>query len=68
MVNTVLIKKKMADRGITQTAAAAVLGIKQATLSLKLNNRRPFYLDEAKAFADVLGISRDEFGAYFFAS
>lgn len=67
MANTKKIQSRLKELGLTQTQAAASLGIKQGTLSLKINNKRPFYVDEAFCLAKLLLISDEEFGAYFFA-
>lgn len=66
MPNASSIRARMDDIGITQKAAAAALNIAQSTLSLKINGVRPFYLDEAWAFAQVLQIAPEQFSAYFF--
>lgn len=66
MVATDMIKQKIRESGRTQKAIADEMGISQATLSLKINNERPLYLDEACVLAEILGIKK-EFFAYFFA-
>ena len=66
MVATDMLKQRIKDSGKTQKALADEMGISQATLSLKINNERPLYLDEACILAEILGIKK-EFFAYFFA-
>lgn len=67
MVNTKMLMERIRERGASQCALASELGIKQSTLSLKINNKRPFYLDEAIRLAELLEIHDSEFGLYFFA-
>lgn len=67
MVNTSKIKGKMAELGITQKELAKVLGISSSTMSLKLNNARPFTLEEAASIADALKIDDAQFIEIFFA-
>lgn len=67
MVNTDALKARMREKGVTQSVAAKQIQVSQPTLSLKLNNRRPFFLDEALALTRILEISMADFGHYFFA-
>lgn len=68
MVNSKMLTKKIKECGMSQKVVAESLGIKQPTLSQKINNQRPFFVDEAVAMAEILGISGDDFGSYFFAN
>ncbi len=67
MVNTEKLLVRIREKGVRQGALAEALGIKQSSLSLKINNKRPFFLDEAMQLAEILEISDSEFGTYFFA-
>ena len=67
MANTEKILSRIREMGMKQRDIAADLGIKQSSLSLKINNKRPFYVDEAFRMAKLLQITDDEFGSYFFA-
>ena len=67
MANTEMLKKRMAERGISQSDMARLLGIAPPTMSQKINNLRPFTLDEADTLSRELEIPPDEFRAYFFA-
>ena len=67
MANTEKILNRIRELGLKQRDIADRLGIKQSSLSLKINNKRPFYIDEAFCMAKMLQISDDEFGSYFFA-
>lgn len=66
MVNSELIKKRAKALGFTQGDLAAALYIKQSSMNLKINNRRPMTLPEAEALADLLRITSASFGTYFF--
>lgn len=65
MVNSAAIKERLKDLGLTQKDAAISMKCKQSTASLKINNRRPMFLDEAWALAVLLGVE-DNFCSYFF--
>ncbi len=67
MVNTKMLLEKISERGYKQSELAVLLGIKQSSLSLKINNKRPFFLEEALKLARILEIEDHEFGSYFFA-
>jgi len=67
LVNTNKIKGRMKELEITQADVAKCLEIAQPTANQKINNVRPFDLDEAEKLADLLGIESGEFGVYFFA-
>lgn len=66
MVNTQLLKEKMKQEGKSTKCLASSLNIAAPTMSQKINNVRPMYLDEALVLVDVLHIDMSEFGAYFF--
>ena len=64
------IKGKMKENGITykDLAAPSVWNCAIPTVSLKLNGKRPIYLNEANALADLLHLNEIEYYNYFFAS
>lgn len=66
MINTAAVKARMRALGVTQREAAEKVGCRQATLSLKLNSRRPMTLEEAWALAKLLG-AEEELRGFFFA-
>ncbi len=66
MINTAAVKARMKALRMTQREAAEKLGYTQATLSLKLNNRRRMTVEEAWALAKLLGVE-EELRRYFFA-
>lgn len=66
MINSYAIKRRCKELGFTQGDLARACGIKQSTMCLKLNNKRPMILQEAEAITRVLRIPMMEFGMYFF--
>lgn len=66
MINTLRIKGRMAELGITQRVLAEALNLSQSTVSLKLKGRRPMLLGEAERIAEKLSIDDADFGRYFF--
>ncbi len=67
MVNTNKLKGLMKELNITQADVAKELDIAQPTANQKINNIRPFDLDEAEKLANMLHIEAGDFGTYFFA-
>ena len=57
----------MKELNITQADVAKRLEIAQPTANQKINNIRPFDLEEAETLAEMLHIEAGEFGTYFFA-
>ena len=68
MANSEKLMSRIRELGLKQQDIADALGIKQSSLSLKINNKRPFYIHEAFLMARLLQIPDDEFGSYFFVS
>ena len=62
MVNTNKIKGRMKELELTQADVAHCL----PTANQKINNVRPFDLDEAEKLSHLLHIDAGEFGKYFF--
>lgn len=67
MINTNKIKGRMKELEITQADVAKALNIAPPTANQKINNVRPFDLEEAEKLANLLAIESGEFGKYFFA-
>lgn len=67
MVNTNKIKGRMKELEITQADVAKALNIAQPTANQKINNIRPFDLEEAETLTKLLDIAPEDFGIYFFA-
>ena len=68
MVNSDKLKGIMKEKRMTQADAAKILGLSECTVNQKINNVRPFFLDEAELLANALEIDSGSFGAYFFSS
>lgn len=68
MPNTEKLKSRMKDMGITQADLAKKVGLATPTMCQKINNIRPFSLDEAEKVALALKIKDKDFGTYFFTS
>lgn len=67
MPNTQLLKQRLSEKGITQTALAQIVGVAVPTICQKLNGTRPFTLEESEIVAKALDIPDGDFGKYFFA-
>ena len=67
MVDTQKLLSKIKDEGKSQKSISELLGISQCSVSLKINNKRPFFVTEACQLAEFLNISDADFGSYFFA-
>lgn len=67
MINTNKLKGRMKELNITQADVAKELKIAQPTANQKINNIRPFDLEEAETLAKMLHIEAGDFGTYFFA-
>lgn len=67
MVNTPKIKGRIVELSLNQMEIAKSLGIAQPTLNQKINNIRPFKLDEVGALQKILKIPDSDFATYFFA-
>lgn len=68
MINTNKIKGRMRELEIVQADVAKSLGLAEATVSQKINGKRPMDLDEAMKLAEMLEITDPEFGDYFFTA
>lgn len=65
MINTGKFKERMTSLGITQKEIAKALSISGSTMSLKLRNQRPFFLNEVKLVSELLKIQDSEFSEFF---
>ena len=52
----------------TQYKFAEAMGLSEHTVSVKLNNIRPFRQEEITKACELLAISPEEISAYFFAT
>lgn len=50
------IKARIMEKGLTQAALAPMLGMTEATLSLKLNGKSEFTRAEMLQMAEILGV------------
>ena len=67
MINTLKIKGRMMEYGLTQKDVAKALEIATPTVSQKINNIRPMNLKEADTLAILLKIPTEKIGEYFFS-
>ena len=65
MVNSDKLKGIMREKRMTQADAAKLLGLSECSVNQKINNVRPFFLDEAEKLANALEIDSGGFGVYF---
>ena len=68
MINTNKIKGRIVELGMTYKDVAAELELALPTVSQKINNVRPMYLDEAEKLARLLKIKPEDFAIYFFTN
>ena len=64
--NYAKLRGRIKEYGLTHEDLANKINIAQSTFSAKLNNKYDFTITEIKAISNVLEISRDEIGLYFF--
>lgn len=67
MVNTNKIKGRLRELNLTQSDVAKCLNIAPPTANQKINNIRPFDLEEAEKLSALLQIENGDFATYFFA-
>lgn len=67
MVSMGLLKKTIADSGITMTALALKSGIERATLYNRLNGVGEFTASEIEGLSDALKLKTSERNSIFFA-
>ena len=51
------VRQAIADRGISESEAAARAGIPKATFNRSTNGRRPFTVEELESIATALGLT-----------
>ena len=57
MVNSNLLRGKIASCGLTQAEVAAAIGLSENSFSAKINNKASFRLGEVSALCSVLHIT-----------
>lgn len=66
MVNSILLKARMVEKGYTQDELAKKIGISPQSLNYKINNIREFKVSEIYRICKILGIKNKD--SYFFVS
>lgn len=56
MIDVKWFRQQLAERGLSQRAAARLLGLDQSAISLTMTGKRRMHLPEAAAFAALLGL------------
>ena len=59
-MNINLLRSKMVLKGETQLDLAKAMNITKASMSVKMNGKNPFKLDEVKFIANRYDLSNDE--------
>ncbi len=67
MINLNALKGKLTEKETTYSTCANVLGISTATFCDKMNGKTKFYVEEANALSDFLGLSNTERISIFFS-
>ena len=65
MVDTKLLKRTIAWKGLTQIELANEMGVTPVTLSNKINNKVEFKASEIRNIADILGLDNLDIMAIF---
>lgn len=60
------LRGKIVEKYSSQAAFVEDFGISENSFSLKMNNKSRFSPDDIIKIVDMLDISKDEIGAYFF--
>lgn len=66
MVNTQLLRKKMADNNSTISDVAEKIGVDKATLYRRMADTEAFTIGEVEKIAAVLGLSHEDAVNIFF--
>ena len=61
------LKAKIIEKYGTQAKFAEALGTSDVVISNKMNSKTSFTYNDIKKWSDVLEISKDDIGEYFFA-
>lgn len=68
MVNTLKLKARIMELGLTQKDIAEKLNLAAPTVSQKINNIRAMSLEEAFTLSKILKIDISQFDKYFFCN
>lgn len=66
-MNSLKIKAKVVENGLTTTQVAEMLGVNPSTLYAKLSGKTEFNRLELSKLKDVLHLTMDEFNDLFFS-
>ena len=66
MVDSLKLKSRLVEIGLTQAELAKFLGLSAPTVSQKINKLRPMNLEEAEKICEHLKIPEKDFSKYFF--
>ena len=66
MFNHAKLLGRIKERGFTQGIVAEKIGMTQGTFGKKIKNESRFSTDEIDSICELLDISPDEIGVYFF--
>ena len=67
MFNYSKLLGRMRELGYTQEKLAKAIGLNESTLNAKLNNKGYFNNNHIDKICEVLDISKEEIGSYFYA-
>lgn len=65
-INTKMIKERIKALGFTQKDVAFLMELSPSVISQKINNERSVTLKQAEQLSEILDITSEEFGTYFF--
>lgn len=65
MINSTLLKNRMAELGVSQREVAKKLGISRTNLCQKINNTRKMSIRQMLTLSEILGLSPGEYKTYF---
>lgn len=60
------LRARMIEKYGSQTEFAKAYGVSENTMSRKMQNKVPFSSDDVIKISEMLGISKDDVGSYFF--
>lgn len=65
MVNTNMVKAKIAEKGYNQASVAAKMGISYQSFNYKVNNIREFKVSEIDTLCKILDIEKNDAPLFF---
>lgn len=64
--NFAKLRGRMVEKNVSSKELANMIGMEAPGLSLRLNGKRPFRLNEVEDIVQALDIPEDQIAAYFF--